>query len=85
MLRVLHRTRVLHESLHASWSDLDPLPSRFHELVADLVAQDSVPDMKALSLDAAKLDEIKSDTTKQVFHDDLYLAVTNKSLSHGDD
>ena len=41
--------------------------------------------MKALSLDAAKPDEIKSDTTEQVLHDDLYLAVTNNPLSHGDD
>ena len=64
---------------------MDPLPSRFHELVAELVAQDSVPVMKALLLDAAKPDEIKSDTTKQVLHDDLYLAVTNNPLSHGDD
>jgi hypothetical protein len=77
--------RVLHGSLHASCSDLDSLPSRFHELVAELVAQDSVRDMKALLLDAAKPDEIKSDTTKQVLHDDSYLAVTNKCLCNGDD
>jgi hypothetical protein len=52
--------RVLRESLQASCSDVDPLPSRFHELVAELVAQDSVPIiMKALLFDAAKSEPLK--------------------------